>query len=171
MIISLLAWGDSCRIYTSFMGFCDIFRFQQKLSAPTKRWNKSNFRANNLVVLGHWGFRNLQLAAAPCHSNIVPQRMNRTMWRSHARLWRRKMVHADAECLVFAGIQNESFLSEKTDWLPEWMVQNTKRPTRFVVGLVPQFWSHGYMILSSRWFKCNRLDPRSMRKTSLILAI
>ena len=79
MIISLLAWGDSCRIYTSFMGFCDIFRFQQKLSAPTKRWNKSNFRANNLVVLGHWGFRNLQLAAAPCHSNIVPQRMNRTM--------------------------------------------------------------------------------------------
>lgn len=69
------------------------------------------------------------------------------------------------------GIRNESFLSERNDWLPEWMVQNTKRPSKFVVGLVPQFWSHGYMIFSSRWFKCNRLDPKSMPKTSLMLAI
>ena len=37
-----------------------------------------------------------------------------------------------------------SFLGGHT----EWMVQNTKRPTKLVVGLVPQFWSHGYMILS-----------------------
>lgn len=42
------------------------------------------------------------------------------------------MVHADAGCLSWGGIRNESSLSEKNDCLPEWMVQNTKRPTKLV---------------------------------------